>query len=157
MSTPSNKEELIRMFGNPLDYLDELGNPTLYWISNNITLGRFPAPIKLDFDREKYATKFRCHKLLVGKFEQVFQDIYDDDLWDEMIDWGGCYMHRKKRNGTDLSTHAWGIACDIDPSGNPMGSKGIIDPRIVKIFKDNGFIHGADFDDPMHFQYCSGY
>ena len=159
MKVPNGYKELIETFGNPADYLDSLGNPTLYWISNNITLANFPAPIKLDFDRSKEATRFRCHKLMKEIFERVFEDIYDEDLWKEMVDWGGCYAHRKKRVNGELSTHAWGIACDIDPSGNPMGKVGIINPKIVTIFKDHGFIWGGDWDyrDDQHFQYCSGY
>lgn len=157
MKTPNGYKELIATFGNPLDYLDDHGNPTLFWVSNNLTSeGRFPAPILLDFDHTKYATKFTCHKLMKDIFEQVFGDIYDEGLWPDMIDWGGCYMHRKKRNSKELSTHAWGIACDIDPSGNPMGSKGIISPKIVQIFKNYGFHWGGDWDypDPQHFQFA---
>ena len=159
MNAPNGYEELIAMFGNPAEHLDSLGNPTLYWMSNNITLAKFPVPLPLDFDRTQQATKFRCHKKLKDIFEQVFEDIYDEGLWSDMVDWGGCYMHRKKRNGKELSTHAWGIACDIDPSGNPMGSKGIINPKIVEIFKDAGFCWGGDWDypDPQHFQFAFDY
>lgn len=159
MNVPNGYKELIATFGNPSDHLDSLGNPTLYWMSNNITLGKFPAPIPLDFAPEQTASRFRCHKLMKETFEQVFEDIYDEGLWADMVDFGGIYAHRKKRNGKDLSTHAWGIACDIDPSGNPMGKVGIINPKIVTIFKDHKFIWGGDWEyrDDQHFQWVSNF
>lgn len=156
---PNGLNEIIKTFGDPSKYLDSTGKPTEYWLSSNLAYGIFPAPIALDWDHTKYASKFRCHKLLVETFEDLFTDIYEEGLWDKMIDWDGCYVHRKKRVNGELSTHAWGIAFDIDPSGNPMGSKGIIDPRIIKIIKDYGLTWGGDWEypDPMHFAYVTNY
>ena len=71
--------------------------------------------------------------------------------------YGGCYVHRAKRTSTKLSCHSWGIALDIRPATNAMGTPGDMDPAIVKIFRDHGFKWGGDFKDPMHFQYAKGY
>ena len=74
---------------------------------------------------------------------------------------GGCFNFRAKRSGSKLSTHAWGIAIDLNPETNAMGGRGDMDLGIVAAFKSAGFVWGGDWagknKDPMHFQFCSGY
>lgn len=56
----------------------------------------------------------------------------------------------------ELSMHAKGLALDINPVENPLGSTTCkIHPRVVEIMKLKGFVHGADWvhrPDPMHFE-----
>ena len=78
--------------------------------------------------------------------------------------WG--YACRMKTGGTSWSVHSWGAAVDTNTIHNPFGQKhwngrgsngkpfGRFLPRI---WKGRGFYWGLNFNDPMHFQYVSGY
>lgn len=75
--------------------------------------------------------------------------------------YGGCFNFRAKRSGSKLSTHAWGIAIDLNPETNAMGREGDMAPGIVKVFESFGFTWGGRWTgagkDRMHFQFCSGH
>jgi D-alanyl-D-alanine carboxypeptidase len=70
--------------------------------------------------------------------------------------YGGCYYPRYI--GYDpakgLSLHTWGIAVDINVAQNQRGTVGLMDRRVVAIFKKWGFAWGGDwgYTDPMHFE-----
>ena len=63
----------------------------------------------------------------------------------------------------DLSIEDWDrcIAIDLNVATNAMGTTGDMDPRLVALFEGYGFTWGGRWSgknqDPMHFQYCSGY
>lgn len=82
----------------------------------------------------------------------------------------GAYNNRENVNSPgDLSSHAFGLAIDINPSTNPNANrpansaerdpdacKHDIPDSVAKTFEDNNFFWGAkykDICDPMHFQY----
>ena len=92
----------------------------------------------------------------------MFTTIEKEGLKDQVKRFGGCYNYRKKRgNDIKLSTHSWGIAIDLNPATNRMGTPGDMHPDIVEIFRKAGFKWGGDWPrggkDPMHFQFCTGY
>jgi hypothetical protein len=71
-----------------------------------------------------------------------------------------------KTGGTSWSVHSWGAAVDTNTIHNPFGqehwngrgSNGKSFGRFLpRIWKDRGFYWGLNFNDPMHFQYVSGY
>jgi hypothetical protein len=70
--------------------------------------------------------------------------------------YGGCYYPRYI--GYDpskgLSLHTWGIAVDLNVAQNQRGTVGLMDRRVVAIFKKWGFAWGGDwgYTDPMHFE-----
>lgn len=66
----------------------------------------------------------------------------------------GCLNIRPIRGSTTLSTHAYGLAIDINAKGNGLGEKPTIDPALVKCFTDAGWSWGGTFHrlDGMHFQ-----
>jgi len=105
----------------------------------------------------------RCHKKIAGILASVFDDIHADGMSQHIKSYDGGYVYRKKRSsGSAWSTHAWGIAVDINAAWNPMTSKG--NPKIsgdqsilAPYFEKHGFYWGAHFNDAMHFQYCTGY
>ena len=66
-------------------------------------------------------------------------------------------MYRAQRRSKKISPHAWGIAIDLDPDTNQMGTPGSMNQRIIEIFESFGFIWGGGFNDPMHFQFVKGY
>lgn len=104
-----------------------------------------------------------CHKKIGPTLQKVFDDIWAAGLSGHIHSYDGCYVYRTKRKSSKAwSTHAWGIAIDINASSNPMTSKSkmkISDSQkvIAPYFEKHGFYWGAAFGDPMHFQYCTGY
>ncbi len=99
------------------------------------------------------------HKLVAGKLKAAFEEIKAAGLSDEIKSFDGSFNDRAKRGGSSKSTHAWGIAIDINAGQYPMGtSASSTSPRfkqIAAIFAKYGF-HQLD-NDPMHFQYATGY
>ena len=78
--------------------------------------------------------------------------------------WG--YACRMKTGGTSWSVHSWGAAVDTNTLHNPFGqtywsgrgSNGKpFGSFLPDIWKGRGFYWGLNFNDPMHFQYVSGY
>jgi hypothetical protein len=72
------------------------------------------------------------------------------------------YNYREKIGGNGISLHSWGIAMDVNPGRNPyqLGNYGApqtdIPPKVVGVFKKNGFAWGGDWvgeEDPMHFEW----
>ena len=71
---------------------------------------------------------------------------------------GGCFNSRMMRGGDKglaLSRHAWGAAIDFNPSTNPYGGRGELDPAIGEIMRGWGFAWGAGWTVPdgMHFEW----
>jgi len=103
----------------------------------------------------------KCHFLMVPIFEKVFNELENRGLDKEVLSFAGIWsarhkMHNPKRS---LSTHSWGIACDINPSTNMPGIVGDMHPGIVETFEEYGFNWGGRWRhrDDMHFQYCTGF
>lgn len=67
--------------------------------------------------------------------------------------WG--YAPRKVAGTNTWSTHAWGLAIDINAPANGRGGQGDVPPEIVDMWRGHGFIWGGAwaFTDPMHFEF----
>jgi hypothetical protein len=130
----------------------------LFGEPGNVPLAKARAPEV--FRRLPYLAKgfLTCHKLLVPKVEWVFAELERRGLASLIKSYDGCYNPRKKRGGTSWSTHAWGIALDLNAGDNPMGAKPKLDRRIVAVFEEAGFFWGGRWKSPdgMHFQYATG-
>lgn len=104
-----------------------------------------------------------CHAKIADVLAGVFNDIHAAGMSKHINSFDGCYNYRPKRGGSTLSTHAWGIAVDVNASANPMTTKkkGKVasgDQKLLApFFQNRGFVWGIAFNDAMHFQYCSGY
>ncbi len=105
-----------------------------------------------------------CHKAMEAPLLRALTEIYQSGLSD-LIDVpdtkrsGGCYSAREIRttNGTsgrNLSRHSWAAAIDLNPSTNRFGATPTMDPRIVYVFRRNGFAWGGTWSIPdgMHFE-----
>jgi hypothetical protein len=99
-----------------------------------------------------------CHRILIPQLATALAQLERKGLAN-LIDgsqYGGCYVPRfigrDPRRG--LSMHAFGLAVDLNVSGNHYGTKGNIDGRLVKIFERWGFAWGGRWSppDPMHFE-----
>lgn len=98
-----------------------------------------------------------CHRLIAPRLKAVFDEIKARGLSQHIRTFDGCFNDRNKRGGTSPSTHAWGIAVDINASANPMGQSRMTEGQrqIAAVFQRYGFYQLPN--DPMHFQYCTGY
>lgn len=162
LAAPNGLGQILDVFGNIFECIQDDGNLNEQrWHQEYFARARLPFSIPLSWDPTNYVTRLMCHKKLVEVFGEVFAAIEGEDLRDEITSYGGCYNFRSKRSSGKLSTHSWGIAIDLNPHSNPMGSPGDMHPGIVEIFRDHGFKWGGDwprrYKDPMHFQFCTGY
>jgi hypothetical protein len=59
-----------------------------------------------------------CHELLAGTCTDVFAHVQSAGFESKITIFGECFSFRPQRTGTKLSTHAWGIALDLNPESN---------------------------------------
>lgn len=146
--TPRGLAGIIARFGNPLSRGYE---------AKNIAL--FPLPFPLMFGNV-VLQRARCHRLLVPVFTSVLETIKARGLTPHVRHFGGTYVLRPIiGDAVRLSTHAWGIAIDLNPATNQLGTAGDMHPGVIDVFEQHRFIWGGNFRrrDPMHFQFASGY
>lgn len=99
-----------------------------------------------------------CHKAMLPQMRAALQEIVDRGLADKIYpdQYAGCFYPRfiARDPSQGLSLHSWGIAFDINTTGNQRGVAGDIDRTVVEIFKKWGFAWGGDwsYTDPMHFE-----
>lgn len=143
---PSGRAGIERIFGSPGSAMANSGRVTL------------PAPLKLGWSPEA-VTRVGCHKLMEDVFGSVFARLYEKGLWFYLHTFDGIYNDRTVTASQKVSTHAWGISIDLNASSNPLGGKSTMEPRIVAVFRDHGFVWGGEWSrpDPMHFQYATDY
>jgi hypothetical protein len=159
---PHGLAAIIDTFGDIERCIRADGTISPRWESQYIVSAMLPFAIPLGWgDPPQRATRIRCHKLLAPILVDALNAIDGAGLRGAVKTYGGCYNFRSKRTGTRLSTHSWGIAVDLNPNTNAMGTRGDMDARIVAIFRARGFKWGGDWTgrsrDPMHFQFCTGY
>jgi hypothetical protein len=161
LAPPHGLDELIATFGDIFEYIREDHTLDPRWQTEQLTTIPLPFPIALSWDSSRQVQRISCHKLLAQGCTEVFAQIQSSGLQSKITSFGGCFSFRPQRTGTKLSSHAWGIALDLNPESNAQGTAGNMDAGIVAIFKQAGFSWGGDWQgrvrDPMHFQFCTGY
>lgn len=96
-----------------------------------------------------------CNRDLVGPLRLAFSRIRDRNLGHLIRTWDGCFNIRPKRGAASMSLHAWGLAIDINASGNRMGQTPGMPRELVAVFAVAGFEWGGHWrnkPDGMHFQ-----
>jgi D-alanyl-D-alanine carboxypeptidase len=151
---PSGKEEIVALYGDPL----EAG-----FIQTKLKLFHLPFPMKVSWQPGQIIQDILIHRLvgpalvdaLAEYLEKLGYEWIREMGWDE---YGGCYNLRYNVNSPEkLSTHAWGIAIDLNPTANPNGQKECKQPAaLLEAFQSRGFVfvNGADW---MHIQAATGY
>lgn len=161
LRAPAGLDQIRTTFGDIFEYILPDHSLDSRWQSGFLATARLPFPLSLSWDRSRVVNSMTCHKLLASAFSDVFLRIQNAGLQASLISFGGCFSFRPQRTGTKLSTHAWGIAVDLNPESNEQGTEGNMNPDIVLIFRESGFEWGGDWHgrsrDPMHFQFCTGY
>ncbi|MGO4254983.1 M15 family metallopeptidase [Marmoricola sp. RAF53] len=100
----------------------------------------------------------RCNKAMLPQLRAALTDIVRLKLTSSIHpgEYGGCYVPRyiARDPSKGLSFHTWGTAIDLNVPGNQRGTAGLIDRRVVDIFRRWGFNWGGTwrYTDPMHFE-----
>lgn len=161
MNTPNGLDEIVATFGDVHSYVDDSGILSPAWNRQFLSVAELPFPLALSWNPNVTVYKITCHRLLAQTFVDVFNEIKAEGLQDAVTTFGGCFNFRPQRSSAKLSTHAWGIAIDLNTADNAQGTIGSMEPGVVQAFRDAGFEWGGMWDmprtDPQHFQYCVGY
>lgn len=161
LAPPHGIEEIRATFGDISQFIlpDDSLDPR--WQAQFLARAPLPFAIPLSWDKSRLVNQITCHRLLAQTFTNVFARIQRAGLEQSITSFGGCFAFRPQRTGTKLSTHAWGIAIDLNPESNAQGSAGNMISDVSAIFREAGFEWGGDWEgrvrDPMHFQFCKGY
>jgi hypothetical protein len=161
LQPPHGIEQIIATFGDIYEYIGKDGSLNPRWQADFLTHIMLPFSIVLSWDHTQSVSQMTCHKKVADAFEGVFASIKKRGLQAKIKTFGGCFSFRQQRTGSQLSTHAWGVAMDLNPETNAQGTAGDMDAGVIEIFRAAGFEWGGDWQgkvrDPMHFQFCTGY
>ncbi|UXO94008.1 M15 family metallopeptidase [Pseudanabaena phage Pan4] len=134
------------------------------------TAGRaqFPFPFVIAWDKTQKIRSHACHELIAPHLTSIYAQAaahYGEKRFRDLgLDlFGGCYNDRPMRGSTRRSTHAWGIAVDVDPARNQLrwgADKAVLDGPDYEAWWKIIEAHGAfslgrkSNYDWMHFQFC---
>ena len=109
-----------------------------------------PAELEIGF----IPKKIYCNRDMVKPLTAAFQNLIKTGMVKELKTWDGCFNIRKKRGAASMSLHSWGLAIDVNASGNGFGEKPTMSAAFVKCFTDAGLDWGGAWSKPdgMHFQ-----
>jgi hypothetical protein len=129
----------------------------LKWYRENITNIQLPTLKNVT----KYWEKVKVNKHVAEQFIGVFDEIEKEGLVKHITSFNGAWVARFIRGSTkNISTHANGLALDLNAKENPLnkigadiGMKGSLH-ELTPIFNKWGFLWGATFNrkDYMHYQ-----
>lgn len=125
-----------------------------------------PYPMRIAWDPAVSLRSITCHRLVGGSLAGILEAIRDRHGLEwikahQLDHYGGCYNFRRMRGGSSWSTHAWGIAIDLDPARNglrtPWPAKAAMPVEAIEAFEAEGWTSLARVigRDAMHFQATS--
>lgn len=157
--------ERVKVYGKPcsLEVKTQTLIPDKDWERKNIVMVHVPWPI--EHSRYGFQRPIRVHKLVVDKFSLLFRRWTEAGLLDRLKTFDGALNVRMKRGYeksvdlSNLSTHSFGAAIDLNAKWNPLGhdtkpgAEGALD-ELVPIARESGFVWGGDWKRPdkMHFE-----
>ncbi len=143
---PSSKETSLRAFyGEPGDE------------SNLVRINLGSTWIMHTDEGAKTITSTRCHRKVASSLTRIFENLSALG-YNRSLSYDGCFNDRPMRGGTRKSTHAWGIAVDIDAANNgnltPWPVRAKMPIEVMEVFAKEGWISAGAFwgRDAMHFQ-----
>ncbi len=96
-----------------------------------------------------------CHEAVIAPLTAAMTELVDRGMAAlvDGEDFGGCWAPRTAGSGA-LSSHAWGIAVDLNVQGNHYGAEPSIAPEVVEVMARHGFTWGGRWPVPdgMHFE-----
>ena len=99
----------------------------------------------------------QCNVALFPQLRGALEELVRRGLGNLIHSEHGCYVPKFVLNDphASISHHAWGIAFDVNLSGNEFGQPPHQDPRLVRILAKWGFLWGGRFivPDGNHFEY----
>lgn len=99
--------------------------------------------------------ELQCHHAMFAPLSAAMQELVDRGLAHhiDVADTGGCWAPRTY-DGVTPSSHAWGMAIDLNVAGNHYGYPPTIDAEVVAVMQAHGFVWGGDWavPDGMHFE-----
>jgi hypothetical protein len=125
-----------------------------------------PFPMRLAWDKDHVVSRIQCHKLIKKNLSDTLDEVLKEYGYAKIVElgidlYGGMFNYRKKRNGSTMSMHSWGLAIDLNPEANQLKwgrdkakfAKPEYEP-LLKSFYKNGFINlGVEKNyDWMHFE-----
>ncbi len=186
-----NTAQIRALYGNPAG---TDGNLNQSWASANLVTIDLPYTMRLSW-RDATTKRVRIHRKAADSLKAALTELYNAarlevkhwygpdystpeyDTWTEALlekaglnILGGTFEYRETRGTSSLSMHAYGIAIDLDPVHNVMGTLGAIGEAramkgeigaanrlrraVVDIFERHGWYWGGRFSrqDPMHFE-----
>lgn len=151
----SGYTEILRVYGNPLSSTFK---------ENYISSIELPFPLYGEWEGQPKLSRLLMHKLVIPSLYDALKEILElvgeeklhEDGWDKL---GDAWSVRKKKDGTQLSCHSWGIAIDLNPLLAPWLKKSKQPKVIVDAFEKRGWTWGGRWKnlDGMHFQAASNY
>jgi hypothetical protein len=101
--------------------------------------------------------RVNCHRELIAPLRAAMRELRERGL-EHLVDrseYGGCWIGRTQGGDQGpLSSHAWGVAVDLNVPGNFLGEDPSQDLRLVEVMARHGFAWGGDWlvPDGMHFE-----
>jgi len=158
---PNGIKEIKEWYGDPDPEGDGVYNTEF---SENLKTFTLPFALEISWKPGHLTKRVYGHVKVMPAFTDAMEEFRDrvgigeirERGWDV---WGGCWNFRPARGYESLSTHAWGIAVDLNPHLAPLGKPSRQPQILVDIMKARGFVYGGEFArvDGMHFQACGGF
>ena len=156
---PSGYNQIVSVFGQPCN--GAVNDNRTNWVATD---NGYSYPVYYHYKLGGWGTHYGGwgrYDMSSNVNQDVRGHIRNDHLGDRIRSgiWG--YNCRRISGSSKWSTHAWGIAIDINSAYEHVGSSHkhchTIPGSVSDRWKAHGWIHGWTFGDCMHFQYATNY
>jgi len=147
-------------YGNPFPFVDD----KVAWEAQTLVTRILKHPLPYAYREGVTVTRIRAHRLIADQLVELLAKAVElPGVSIDRLKYGGTYCWRPMRGGLQLSSHAWGIATDLDPARNIRGEAHNptigLPMAVIELFEAAGWTSGVGWSvpDPMHVQALSGY